>query len=82
MEDETLAAREEEAANLENEALKRKKRIEALRQLKEQQEQTMQSGTESQQQSLPRYPSISNYINNISSNRKVGLAADGNKLNW
>lgn len=83
MEDETLAAREqEEAANLENEALKRKKRIEALRQLKEQQEQTRQSSTESQQQSLPRYPSISNYINNISSNRKVGLAADGNKLNW
>ncbi|XP_057375144.1 coiled-coil domain-containing protein 12-like [Daphnia carinata] len=55
MEDETLAAREqEEAANLENEALKRKKRIEALRQLKEQQEQTRQSSTESQQQSLPR----------------------------
>ncbi|KAI9554184.1 hypothetical protein GHT06_019456 [Daphnia sinensis] len=55
MEDETLAAREqEEAVNLENEALKRKKRIEALRQLKEQQEQTRQSSTESQQQSLPR----------------------------
>lgn len=62
MEDEKLATGEE-AANLENEALKRKKRIEALRQLKEQ--QTKQSSTEAQQQSLPRYPSISNYINNI-----------------
>jgi hypothetical protein len=79
MEDEKLVTGEE-AANLENEALKRKKRIEALRQLKEQ--QTRQSSIEAQQQSLPRYPSISNYINNIFSNRKVGLAADGNKLNW
>nr|CAH0107232.1 unnamed protein product [Daphnia galeata] len=51
MEDEKLATGEE-AANLENEALKRKKRIEALRQLKEQ--QTKQSSTEAQQQSLPR----------------------------
>lgn len=46
------------AANLENEALKRKKRIEAMRQLKEQQEQGRQLSTEAQQQPLPRYSSI------------------------
>lgn len=40
------------AANLESEALKRKKRIEAMRQLKE---QANQHGTETPQQQLPRY---------------------------
>lgn len=57
MMDNAKTAAEEEAANLENEALKRKKRIEALRQLKEQQEQSRQSNIQSEQQSLPRYSS-------------------------
>ncbi len=57
MMDDAKTAAEEEAANLENEALKRKKRIEALRQLKEQQEQSRRSNIQSEQQSLPRYSS-------------------------
>lgn len=43
------------AVNLENEALKRKKRIEAMRQLKDQQEQANQTEAGTQQQQLPRY---------------------------
>lgn len=56
--EETSTGNEVVSANLEDEALKRKKRIEALRQLKEQQEQARQSSTEAQQQQLPRYSSI------------------------
>ena len=52
MMDEAKTTAEEDAANLESEALKRKKRIEALRQLKEQQEQSRQSKTEAEP--LPR----------------------------
>ena len=45
-----------EAGNLESEALKRKKRLEALRQLKEQQSQSAGNVLqEHQQESLPRY---------------------------
>jgi len=45
-----------EAGNLESEALKRKKRLEALRQLKEQQSQSAGNDLqEHQQESLPRY---------------------------
>lgn len=79
--EETATGSEAMSANLENEALKRKKRIEALRQLKEQQEQARQSSTEAQQQQLPRYSSINQWISNTLAKRKVGLAADGNALN-
>lgn len=68
------------AANLENEALKRKKRIEAMRQLKEQQEQGRQLSTEAQQQPLPRYSSINKWISNTLAKRKVGLVESGNAL--
>ena len=48
-----MAAVEEGHLNLENEALKRKKRLEALRQLKEQQQQQIDDSLQ-EQQSLPR----------------------------
>ena len=53
-----MAGEEAAAASLESEAIKRKRRIEAMRQLKEQQDQTRQSDGDAQQQQLPRYPSI------------------------
>nr|CAG4636697.1 EOG090X0KZ2 [Eubosmina coregoni] len=48
-----MAAVEEGHLNLENEALKRKKRLEALRQLKEQQQQQIDDSLQ-EKQSLPR----------------------------
>lgn len=51
--------------NLEGEALKRKRRLEAMRQLREQEQQSRSQGAE-EQLKLPRYPSINKCISNKS----------------